>query len=214
MKRRGVPAIALRKSNRKGGHYFMSLLTGKRIHSYHWKELAISDEIVERVEHLAKQEGQPLLKDKQPFFEWQPGVEMMDGESEGEYVGMIGIDEDAPRENKIIDIYDAQDELDDEVYPDEHENIVSEDEDEDNFDLDEDVDESEEITRIERPRVDDIYQDAAIIEDDNDIDKRTEGRNEEDEQIMNDARGKASADMMLQNVHEQASQISAHAEKF
>ena len=86
----------------------MSLFTGKRIHSYHWKELAISKEIIERVEYLAEQEGQPLLKDKHPFFEWRPGVEMMDGESEGEYVGMIKIDKDAPRENKIINIHDAQ----------------------------------------------------------------------------------------------------------
>ena len=59
----------------------MSLFTGKRIHSYHWKELAISKEIIERVEYLAEQEGQPLLKDKHPFFEWRPGVEMMDAKA-------------------------------------------------------------------------------------------------------------------------------------
>ena len=32
MKRRSVPAIALRRSNSAGGHYFMSLYSGKRIH--------------------------------------------------------------------------------------------------------------------------------------------------------------------------------------
>ena len=32
MKSRGVPAIALRPSNNRGGYYFMSLLTGERVH--------------------------------------------------------------------------------------------------------------------------------------------------------------------------------------
>ena len=31
-KTRAVPAIALRRSNNAGGHYFMSLHSGKRIH--------------------------------------------------------------------------------------------------------------------------------------------------------------------------------------
>ena len=73
MKRRAVPAISLGQSNRKGGHYFMSLNTGKRIHSYHWDKLPIPDEVIDRVEELAKEESQPLLTDKQPMFEWSPG---------------------------------------------------------------------------------------------------------------------------------------------
>ena len=32
-----VPAIALRRSNNAGGHYFMSLYSGKRIHGYKWE---------------------------------------------------------------------------------------------------------------------------------------------------------------------------------
>ena len=35
-KPRAVPAIALRRSNNTGGHYFMSLHSGRRIHGYAW----------------------------------------------------------------------------------------------------------------------------------------------------------------------------------
>ena len=34
MKERTVPAIVLNRSNDTGGHYFMSLETGRRLHSY------------------------------------------------------------------------------------------------------------------------------------------------------------------------------------
>lgn len=37
MKARSVPAIALSEPNQKGGHYFMSLHIGKKIHAYVWK---------------------------------------------------------------------------------------------------------------------------------------------------------------------------------
>lgn len=65
-----IPGIALRASNRKGGFYFMSLYSGKRIHSYIWEELPISDEIIERVEQLAIEQKQPKLIDGVPLFEW------------------------------------------------------------------------------------------------------------------------------------------------
>ena len=50
MKRRSVPAIALRESNDHGGFFFMSLHTGKRLHAYEWEELPIDDEVINRVE--------------------------------------------------------------------------------------------------------------------------------------------------------------------
>ena len=37
MKSRSVPTIALNASNDRGGHFFMSINTGKRIHSHKWK---------------------------------------------------------------------------------------------------------------------------------------------------------------------------------
>ena len=53
MMQRAVPGIALKASNSKGGFYFMSLYTGKRINSYVWEELPISDKVIERVEEIA-----------------------------------------------------------------------------------------------------------------------------------------------------------------
>ena len=49
MKARSVPAISLGPSNEWGGHFFMSIYTGKRLHAYSWKELQIDDEVIKRV---------------------------------------------------------------------------------------------------------------------------------------------------------------------
>ena len=73
MKSRAVPGVALRRSNNAGGHYFMSLYSGKRIHGYKWKELPIDDYVVSRVEELAEAEKQPIIHDGEPNFEWAPG---------------------------------------------------------------------------------------------------------------------------------------------
>ena len=43
MDARSLPAIALTSSNEHCGHYFMSLYSGKRIHSYKCKELPIDE---------------------------------------------------------------------------------------------------------------------------------------------------------------------------
>ena len=68
MKRRSVPAIALMESNDEGGHYFMSLLTGKEIHAYDWTSLPIDDDVKRRVESLAEEEKQPRMRDKTVNF--------------------------------------------------------------------------------------------------------------------------------------------------
>ena len=69
MKGRSVPAIALKASNDWGGFYFMSLLSGKRIHSNNWTELPISDEVINRVHEMASEEQQPELVNGIPLFE-------------------------------------------------------------------------------------------------------------------------------------------------
>ena len=61
MKSRAVHAIALRRSNGARGHYFMSLYPGKRIHGYSWDQLPIDGYVIERVESLAKDQGQPII---------------------------------------------------------------------------------------------------------------------------------------------------------
>ena len=57
MKRRSVPGITLNESNDHGGHYFMSLYTGKRLHSYQWTELPIDDDVIAQVRGLAEGEN-------------------------------------------------------------------------------------------------------------------------------------------------------------
>ena len=54
MTEHSVPGIDLRASNNKGGFYCMSLYTGKRLNSCVWKELPVSDKIIERVEEIAR----------------------------------------------------------------------------------------------------------------------------------------------------------------
>ena len=66
-----LPAIPLNSSNEHGGHYFMSLYSGKRIHSYKWRELPIDEETITRVEDLAENEEAPEMKRGYPVFTWK-----------------------------------------------------------------------------------------------------------------------------------------------
>ena len=54
MKKRSVPEIALKVSNEEGVYFFMSLYTGKRLHSYIWEEMPIDQETIDRVDQLAR----------------------------------------------------------------------------------------------------------------------------------------------------------------
>ena len=72
MKKRSIPAIALKASNNAGGFYFMSLYSGKWIHGYIWEEFPIDESVIDRVEKLAIIEKQPFLVDNHPIFEWSP----------------------------------------------------------------------------------------------------------------------------------------------
>lgn len=84
MEARALPCIALKPSNKWGGCYMMSILTGKRIHAYKWTELPISNEVIDKVHELATEENQPELIDKIPLFEWEIGVLISDEADEEE----------------------------------------------------------------------------------------------------------------------------------
>ena len=56
MDARGIPAVALHKSNDSNGFYFMSLITGRRINCNKWTTLPIPDDVIERVENMANKE--------------------------------------------------------------------------------------------------------------------------------------------------------------
>ena len=53
MNSRSTPCIALRESNNNGGHYFMSLETGRRIHSNKWVEMPTTQVQIDRIHELA-----------------------------------------------------------------------------------------------------------------------------------------------------------------
>ena len=74
MAARSEPAIALRSSNEVGGYYFMSLSTGKQIHSYHWKILPATDAVIKQVHDMATQEEQQELINNELLFEWEAGI--------------------------------------------------------------------------------------------------------------------------------------------
>ena len=63
--------MALAPSNEWGGFYFMSILTGKKIHAYKWTKLPINDEVIDQVHALAEAEDQPELMNGSVFFEWR-----------------------------------------------------------------------------------------------------------------------------------------------
>jgi len=78
-------AIALRSSNNSRGYYFQSLSTGRRVHvlgKAAWTELPIPDHVITRFEELTDAEGQPIMNDKVPLFEWSPGVPLVDDDDD------------------------------------------------------------------------------------------------------------------------------------
>ena len=112
MNRRGVPSIALNESNDHGGHYFMSLYTGKRLHSYDWNELPIDEDVIDMIKNLAQTERSPIMKDKYPMFEWLPGIPILDnGKDNSTTCNEIDTADDNPLDIDIVN--DDDDNIDD-----------------------------------------------------------------------------------------------------
>jgi hypothetical protein len=60
MNSRTLGAICLGPSgNEQGGHWFLSLSTGKRIHRHQWTSLPMPDDVMSRVTELARRQGMP-----------------------------------------------------------------------------------------------------------------------------------------------------------
>ena len=99
LKARSVPAIALKPSNDWGGFYFMSLITGKRLHAFKWTELPINEEVIERIDDLARKENQPILSNGTVLIEWN--IENESGSSE-QYETALEVEEPPPAESDIV----------------------------------------------------------------------------------------------------------------
>ena len=61
-----VAHITLRRSNKRGGHYLMSLKMGHQQHRYQWQELTITDAVIDCVEKMATEEESPEIIDGYP----------------------------------------------------------------------------------------------------------------------------------------------------
>ena len=49
----------------------MSLYSGKRVHSYNWTDLPIDNDVIHRVEELAKEEEAIIMTKGYPVFTWK-----------------------------------------------------------------------------------------------------------------------------------------------
>eukprot|EP00559_Dactyliosolen_fragilissimus_P009386 CAMPEP_0184859912 /NCGR_PEP_ID=MMETSP0580-20130426/4875_1 /TAXON_ID=1118495 /ORGANISM="Dactyliosolen fragilissimus" /LENGTH=203 /DNA_ID=CAMNT_0027356793 /DNA_START=1055 /DNA_END=1666 /DNA_ORIENTATION=+ len=66
--------IALRTSNDAGDYFFMNLYMGRKVHSNQFHRLLITDDVINRVQNMAKEEGQPIMTDG-PLFEYS-GIDL------------------------------------------------------------------------------------------------------------------------------------------
>ena len=172
MSTRSIPGIALSEANEKGGAYFMSLYTGRKIHAFGWKELPIHEDVINRVEQLAEEENQPTMNDRVPLFEWEPGREILDDENE---------EEENNEQNNNEEQNQDEEQNDDEgenVVTDDDESDASNDEAEDN---DLDINEPEEINHEhdEAENQNIVENEPVIVEDVEDEDLEHEQGSDE-----------------------------------
>jgi hypothetical protein len=177
---RSMPAIALNPSNMHGGHYFMSLYSGKRLHSYKWDELPIDDDVINRVEELGDIEDAPVMADGYPMFEWAPGEAIIDELGD---IQDANAHDDLPHENNIeqqLENEQEDDYIEEQVDNIDHNTVdpvVEEDLESDNISSDDEV----EIIDKHITNDDDLAQEHDIIE----IVDEEEETNQTDE-VMNE----------------------------
>jgi len=125
MNERSLPCIALSQSNLSGGNYFLSLETGKRIHSNSWKELPIDDNVLSMTDKWAEREGQSLLvkgnllygygSSAESDFEEIEDVEMMEASLSANH-DMSNSEDEVQRsqdvESDVINVPDGNDDMD------------------------------------------------------------------------------------------------------
>ena len=56
----------------------MLLVTGKKTHAHIWKELTTKKQVIQRVDELATKGKHLEMTKGYPFFEWSPGIPIMD----------------------------------------------------------------------------------------------------------------------------------------
>ena len=188
MKGRITPAIALNRSNDKGGYYFMSLETGKRIHGFIWTTKPINPQVINRVHALATYEKQPKLVNNCPIFEWSPGLPIDDEDVGEEYQDDSDEESNADEiNNEYVEDQDDTDHEEDEqdANDDSMEIIPNDHEIHDDIDVEDDIndpelqDDGDQISQTKNEESDDqdnndiIVEDAYDLEDEDSINERT-----------------------------------------
>jgi hypothetical protein len=138
MDARTIDAICLGPSgNEQGGHWFLSLSTGKCIHHHRWTTPPAPDDAIERVNTIGRQRGMP----RKLTFADRFGFELTND-----------ADDDSADDDRDSDYDPADDDSDDDA-DDDHDGYGadSDDEDNDNDDADDDMDEPDDP--ILRPAV-------------------------------------------------------------
>ena len=54
----------------------MNIFAVKLMHSYIWKYFPITEEIIEQVDKLSRDERRPTMGYGYPLFDWDPGIEI------------------------------------------------------------------------------------------------------------------------------------------
>ena len=89
-----VEALVLSITTNQSGFYrFLSLCTGKIVCRKQYTVLPMTELVIRRVHELAELEGQPLIRNGCPDFEWGPNDPINDGDNE----------EDAPEVANDVD---------------------------------------------------------------------------------------------------------------
>jgi len=89
-KSRYIGAIALHpSSNCTGSWYFMSLLTGKKIHRNYWHVLPATQDVLDRVKEIALSQKQPPV-DTNFKYDWGMDIDLYDDQGEADTNEIIG----------------------------------------------------------------------------------------------------------------------------
>ena len=171
MRTRGTPAIALSESNNKGGQYFMSLYSGKKIHAYAWEELNPHEDVITRVHELAELEDQPILVDKSPLFEWAPGVTIDYGTENVEFQQQQDAVEQSAEDEFLIDV-------------DQHPTITDE-ENENEFDEQKVDNSAEGVDHEHDEEIDNALEEERFVLTDDDMNQNDKETHDDEEQQNN-----------------------------
>ena len=188
----------------------MSLATGKSIHGYKWTVLPLGDEVINRVNQMAEDEGQPLVTENF-LYEWSLGDEMTyeeEEESVNEEVGdllqtdridvpLLEIDDDSESDDSDSD-YDKPPQMIEEESDSDSDNDSDDDDDDGGDDeqpgplipygVDSDSDDGGDSDDVEDDtgdeHVDDVTHDVTTVENNVDIIKNDVEQNVEAEPVQ------------------------------